>query len=331
MLKQLLFTLAGIACIHTSQAQLGYTFSVSTDTYKPLTSGTSLNNGNMWDEENYKPSLGFTAQLGSNTITALALFSNSLAATDTQGVRSGFFINDADLHDRGLAGGSSSQSPIRYMLTGSAGSRIFKLEVYNAGFYDEYDLYGTNNDSVCYQVWLYEGSNTVELRYGPSKISHDTDYFYMGGAGKPIIGFAKNADFNAFTVEKLYFLTGNPASPTMDSTSSFTSISSGLNSYPASGTVYRFVPPSTGIGDAAKLLTGVNLTNTVCTNSLFVNSTETTETTYKVIAINGATVNLKGTLIKGWNSIELGDLAQGMYLIQFSNANGSKQQKFIKQ
>jgi hypothetical protein len=326
----LALSFAGALFANTAKAQLGYKLSVSTDTYTPLTGGTSVNDTTRWDEENYKVPLGFNFKLGTSTISHFSLVSGSFAASDTDGtVISGFFTCDADLHDRGNAGGASSKSPIRYTTSGAAGSRIFKMEVYNAGFWDEWDMYITNNDSVCYQIWYYETSNIVELRFGPSNITHATDYFYLGSG--PVIGFMKNIDPSNGSLDMLYYLNGSASSPTLDSTSSMFSVSGGLTSYPANGTVYRFTPPGTGVGSIAKELDGINVLNTVCTDYLKVANKNANKTTYTVTAMNGTNTNLNGTLQQGTNNIDLSALPAGVYILQCKNSNGAMQQRIVKQ
>ncbi len=323
-------TFLGTLFTQSAKAQLGYNLSVTTDTYTPLTGGTAVNGTTMWDEENYKVPLGFNFKLGSYTISHFSLVSGSFAASDTDGtVVSGFFTCDADLHDRGNAGGSSSQSPIRYTTSGSAGSRIFKMEISNAGFWDEWDVYATNNDSVNFQIWYYETSNIVELRFGPSNISHATDYFYIGSG--PIIGFMKNIDPSNGSIDKLYYLDGSASSPVLDSTSSLFSISGGLVSYPANGTVYRFTPPGTSIGNYAKELDGIKVLNTVCTDYIRVTSKNAANTAYTVTAMNGANVNVRGTLQQGTNNIDMSALPAGVYMLQCKNNDGAMQQRIVKQ
>lgn len=220
-------------------------------------------------------------------------------------------------------------SPIRYTVSGSAGSRIFKMEIANAGFWDEWDIYSTNNDSVNFQIWYYETSNIVELRFGPSHISHVTDYFMLGSG--PVIGFMKNIDASTGSIDNLYYLDGSAAAPVLDSTSSLFSISGGLSSYPANGTVYRFTPPSTGVGAIAKELEGVKVLNTVCTDYVKVANKNANNTSYTVTAMNGTNTNLNGTLQHGTNNIDLSALPAGVYILQCKNSDGAMQQRIVKQ
>ena len=132
---------------------------------------------------------------------------------------------DTDLIDRGDFTGIS-KSPIRYKVEGAAGSRILKIEWKNVGFYEEGDFYGTLNDFISFQLWLYEGSNTIEMHYGAHQVT-DPSVNYFGETG-PLVGLADEA------LSNIYLLSGNPANPLV--ASSFST----LNGTPANGTIYTF-------------------------------------------------------------------------------------------
>lgn len=107
-------------------------------------------------------------------------------------------------------------------MEGAAGSRILKIEWKNAGFYEDPLLI----DFVNFQLWLYEGSNDIEIYMGPSSIT-DASVNYEGDTG-PLIGLGK------FDASNSYILQGDPSSPVLVDTAST------LNDTPADGTIYRF-------------------------------------------------------------------------------------------
>ncbi|OSZ79415.1 hypothetical protein CAP35_14525 [Chitinophagaceae bacterium IBVUCB1] len=330
-MKKIVSSLIFIVLVAASaDAQFRYTVSVSTATYTPLTMGTVLTGTDLWDDEYYTAPIGFNFNMESLQINKISMIGGGFAASDTIGNVSGFFLTGADLYDRGNAGGTNAVSPIRYAVTGNAGSRIFKMEVHNAGFWDEYDLYTTNNDSVSYQIWLYEGSNVVELHYGPSKVSHPTDYFFLS-SGKSLIGYVKNIDYDNGNLEKMYYLNGNQMSPTIDSSTDLTSVSGGLNAYPANGTVYRFTPIPTGVGNITKTLEGVSIVNTVSTSNITVNNTEQNKVTYRVVSSNGTSTNISGQLMMGANRLDISSLPTGVYLLQAQSEEGYMVQRIVKQ
>lgn len=77
---------------------------------------------------------------------------------------------EADMTDRGFNNSSAAVSPISYLTTGVAGSRIGKIEFRNAGFYNDI----TTNDFINFQIWLYESTNIIEYRYGASNVTKYT-------------------------------------------------------------------------------------------------------------------------------------------------------------
>ncbi len=309
-----------------ANAQMPYTLTVKNESYTPLTSGaTSINGTDIWQESNYSVPLTFNMNIGGKTTSRLFLSSSNSIGSDTAGIINGFLVLGAEVVDRGL-GGSASKSPIRYAIAGTAGSRIFKLEVFNAGFADEHANYATLNDSLSYQVWLYEGSNVVEYHYGPSRISHASDYFPLGG---PLMGYMKNNNIETSDFEKWYLLKGSATAPTVDSISGFTGTIPALNAYPPSGTVYRFTPKnqSTAVSDLLKGMVGVYPTR--CTSELYIDNVAVSEIGYKLVALNGVTLQT-GKAGKGKTALDVSGLAQGMYFLQLESVAGSDVRKFVK-
>ncbi len=310
------------------KAQMPYRYSVKNQAYAPLTGATSVNGLTAWaDSNNYMIPIGFNFKMGGKTITKISLVEMNSVATDTTGTVSGMSFIGTSLIDRGLITGTS-KSPVRYTTTGNAGSRIFKLEIFNAGFYDENDLYSTLDDSLNLQIWLYEDSNAVELRYGPSKISHYSDYFFMGG---PLVGYLKDMNRTTMNYDKLYLLKGNPATPTLDSVSGITTTLPTLNAFPQSGTVYRFVPKTSPT--AIKNTEGnfnLKVYPTLCTDRLFIENNVTEPILYKVISTTGVTV-ISGNLSSGKNELDISHLPAGMFVLVINNGSDTDIYKFIKQ
>jgi len=228
----------------SAQAQFRYAFSSNSATYTPLTGTTSLNGSLVWDEENLSAPMPFNWALDSSIILhdfELALsFPGVLNDTNAVTDVSGLIIGDMDIADRGaLSTSLPSMSPIRYTTTGTSPNRIFKMEIANGGFYNEFS-YSTNNDSFYLQIWIYETSNIIEYRYGPSHVTYPGDYFYFSGG--PLVGFVQHADFNSQATGNFYYLVNNTTAPGIDSASFPNFPSNALNNWPANGTVYRFTP-----------------------------------------------------------------------------------------
>ena len=221
--------------INNSNRTLGdftYNLSVLSEPYVDLSGGTSVNNGELWDDPSYVVPIGFTFELNGNPITALS-FSGGVGSfflgnTTNPDILTVLFPFEVDILDRGYVSGVS-ESPISYTVTGSPGSRIFKLEIKNAGSFFEYDMFGTTDMHISHQLWLYEGTNQIEFRFGDSLIE-DPEIFYADGGA-----FVGLTDVDVTIDEYLnpHFLGGTAGAP-------FLSVFDvTLEGTPAEETVYR--------------------------------------------------------------------------------------------
>jgi len=146
-----------------------------------------------------------------------------------------------DLCDRGY-NTATMLSPISYKTEGNAGSRIFKLEWKEAGSFDEVDSLATTNSvmHISLQMWLYEGSNRIEFRYGANNISNPA--LFYGGEDGAIVGLgAFNQAGNLVLAE---LLSGAASAPQLQSGG----LPQPLTGTPAPNAVYRFNPPGSGTG-----------------------------------------------------------------------------------
>jgi hypothetical protein len=313
----ILLTAASIGAAH---AQFGYTFTAqSGQTYTPLTTGaTTISAGVVWDDDTFSAPVPFTFQLDRRPLTTLRVTNDGALTVfgrrSTNGDTSTAFVPmDGDLRDRGTM---TPRSPIRYAVTGTAPSRIFKLEYFNAGFFED----SLNTDSVNFQLWLYETSNVVELRYGSSRLTpaNLSTYFTLASGG-PFVGFFKNIDFNSGTFGKLYHLTGLSTAPSVDSVVLPTLPSSGLSGYPANGTVYRFTPTnnggSTSVSEALTAARALKLYPTAATEAVTVEWSGTDGETYQILSSTGAMVGV-GRLQRGEQNIAVNWLPVGTYTLR---------------
>ncbi len=334
-MKKILSLTLTILLSHTVLAQSvdTYIFKVENGkTYSPLTTSTNLTSGFVWDNESIKVPLGFTANIGGKTTNhfSFSLAFGLTAASDTIGIVNSFLVYGADLIDRGILT-STPSSPVRYVVSGSAPNRIFKLEYFNAGFFQELDNYHTNSDSVNFQVWLYETSNIVEFRYGTSKISHASEYF-DGAAPAPLIGYFKNFKLGTIDCDKLYHLTGIASVPTLDSTTDISDIIPTLSSPPVSGTVYRFIPKSiaASIGEI-DITQQLNIYPTIATTKLNIDYNSNDQAFAELLNLSGQLIDKRIQVNKGRNEINVSGLPSGNYLIRVSNTEGNGVFKFVKQ
>jgi hypothetical protein len=286
-----------------------YTFSKSTGSYQNLSGGVSVNNNQLWDDPEYTIPIGFTFELSSYTLDSIyfGLGVGAVVSTEIDTNYEADFIIipfGADLIDRGDISGIS-QSPISYKVEGAAGSRIFKLEWKNAGFYDEADSLNTLNDYVNIQLWLYEGTNDIEFHYGPNMIT-DASINYYGNTG-PYIGMS-NYDFT-----NKYLLSGDPANPVMVDSIVL------LNGTPADGTIYKFSKVSTSIN--ANVNTDFNVQvypNPVQQSAIFkINQGSFQNAELHITDVFGRRVKTMSNLHTPEITFNRDELVNGIYFYQF--------------
>lgn len=333
-MRKTLFILS-ICATQSLQAQTymdSYQFKTQTgQVYTPLTAGTNITSTLLWDDENFKIPMGFSAMIGDKTTNNFGFSAGAgfVAGTDTMGIVNTFLaFSNLDLEDRGWLTGTPV-SPLRYELTGTAPNRVFKFEISNAGFFDEEDIYGTLNDYVNIQTWVYETSNIVEIRFGDSKITNPTDYYFFGSG--LAIGYVKKFDLDASTIEKAFTLTGNTSSANLDSVTDISTTPNVLNDFPSNGTVYRFIPKAiaASIGEVS-IENEFKVYPTIATSSINIES-KVNVAKAKIYTITGQQIDGLFDIQKGKNELNTSTLSAGIYILEIQTEKGKTQYKFVKQ
>lgn len=293
-----------------------YTFTNTTGNYSDLVSSTSINNGEVWDEESsFLVPLSHPFFINGVMVTSLTIsdgmvFSNA-SSNDYQ------FLNPlgTDLIDQGT-NTTTSQSPLSYKVDGTVGNRITKIEFKNIG-----SPYDTNFTMfINFQIWLYEITNIIEYRYGPSSIT-DSALFYSGQTGALIGIYSFNSD--TFFPSNIFLLSGNVNSPL---------VSNDLPTYvtgtPAPNTVYRFTPTSTLSTNTFENSWATLYPNPV-KEVLNFSTKENIET--KSVEVFNMLGQLVLALPNPTNSINVSTLTKGNYLIKITTEKGIANSKFIKE
>ncbi|WP_348823681.1 LamG-like jellyroll fold domain-containing protein [Flavobacterium aestuarii] len=107
----------------------------------------------------------------------------------------------------------------RYITTGTAPNRIFKMEWYKQRW-----NYQAGGEQISFQIWLYEGSNRIE-------------YYYNQGANAIN---AATATIGIYDAAGSYLTLNNSGSSPTAQSAAFTAT---IAAKPASGQMYRFTPP----------------------------------------------------------------------------------------
>lgn len=292
--------------------QNNFTFNKSTAPYNILSGATSVNNNQIWDDPEYIVPIGFSFDIYGITMDSVYFawgLGGSVSTVVDANYNADFImaVLEVDIIDRGDISGTS-MSPISYKLEGNAGSRIFKLEWKNVGFYMEADSLGTLNDYINYQLWLYEGTNIIEFHYGMHSITYP-DIVYEGMPGG-IIGLIDENLLNA------YLLTGPASSPVMVDTLAF------INGTPAAGTIYRFTPNNVSINsNNSKILSKViaypnpfQSKTTIKIRNTNINNAELT-----IVDAFGKTVRVISNIQSNEIAVERAELANGIYFYSLTD------------
>lgn len=334
-MKNLLLLFVSIICASTTSAQFQYDFSVRQEAYIPLNGGLSVNDTNTWDDINVKVPLGFKYAFNGDTTEYCGITNMQILAADTVDfnsssfVLSGFLFMNADIFDRADTSmqPTKSASPIRYITSGQAPNRIFKIEINNAGFAQEYETYGTTDDYLNMQIWYYE-QGALEFVFGKSQLSHISEYF-NGIPGVPFMYFQK-LDAMTGNFDNMYYLSGDAAGPYLDSSDDISGIGA-LTSFPDSGTVYRFEPKPLGVEKVQSVYAGVKVYPTMARNTLTIANEENEPVLYQLVSISGSFATLSGKLRAHANAIlDISSLPQGNYIVQLAGSKGRRIEKMVK-
>lgn len=227
-----------------------YIFSSSTDTYNELVGGT-VSTATGDDGTQFNIALPFTFNYAGNNFTAVGVGTNGWlrigASTSIGG--SGAFSNNLSApanninfvaplwDDLNLTGGT-----ISYQTQGTAPNQIFIMEWKNVRWS------GSGSSSAPqqnFQVWLYETTNVIEIRYGA--MQNGTSPSASIGLVGPVAG-----DFISVTP-------GNPATSSTVTANNSIAVATFLTN----GLIYTFTPPACIAPTALTLGTVTSTTTTI--------------------------------------------------------------------
>lgn len=300
-----------------------YSFSTFTAPYTTI-AGVSVTNGLMWDEDIDTIPVGFNFKLYNMQNDTISFIGGSYGSFND-------VINDPlltalspmfeDLCDKAfdpavnVEGDPGGVSNISYTTTGTAGNRICKIEVNNAGFYGENSAVTTTSSTVNYQVWLYETSNDIEFRFGNMTILNAAINFLNPGGF--ICGVIDELDFNNVTATNSNLLNGPHANPTMVGLSP--TGTDYITGTPQNGRVYRFTNNTiTSVKQNSKV-NGLGLYPNPAKNKLYVANISS--------ELNNARIefyDLAGKQIHSENlkeQIDLSSFTKGIYLVKIKTQN----------
>jgi hypothetical protein len=316
-MKQFFILFVWVAFAQMGRAQtIPYTFIVDQADYVPLTNAIAANDG-VWDDPDITTPLGFQFELWGQPMTSIFWY-GELTANIVGGLPNAdptplLISYGADLIDRGYDSGVSL-SPISYKTEGAPGSRIFKMEWANAGFFED----ETGDAFTNMQVWLYEGTNNIEIRFGPTQVNDLSVFTDFSG---PLIGLMDQYSINAGTFQNLYYLAGPTEHPTLNqvSLSSADTLNATLNDAPGNGLVYRFTTNTVGINTLNSLDQQVRVFPSLATDAISIAfdsdiTVENSDFRYRITDQLGKNVQ-GGTMTDALTRVDVSSLPAGAYYV----------------
>ena len=304
---------------HSIAQETEYFFEEFSQDYADLENPVSVNNNQIWDDPAFTVPVGFEYKIfdaSSNQI----LFDEDLGGVVyNHELNKAIVVTTADLIDRADATNqANSFSPISYLVEGFEGSRIFKLEWKNAGFFDD----DSGDYFVNLQLWIYEGSNMIEIHYGPSNIDDvlynwQEDFcglFEFDEAAETAHGYlieemTDNYDFSYVTIDDFF------------EPNTFSTI-------PENGTVFRFYPEyAVGIEE---LETAIKTYPNPATDYLYIENKEQKLTEYQIVSLDGRILKT-GTSTQQSIQIDLSNLKPAVYLVNCEVQGKHFKKSFVKQ
>lgn len=330
-MKKILLYIALLSTFPAIAQPDGRVFTIYNQPYTPLSSGTPITSQG-WDDFVATVPLTFNFTLMGQTANTIYFDGDLNQGADLilgSGSNTNLIGFLTDFVDRSSFLQPHDSSLVSYKVEGASPQKVAKFEWKNAGFYGEYGASGTLNDSVNFQVWLYEGTNDVEVHFGNSSIQ--ASYQDIFTFEKPLFGFVSNLDNNAETFDWLYYVSGtSPAKvDSIDMAGLLTSTSLGYGTWPSEGTVFKFSNAVDGI-EGVQLNDYASVYPTVFNDHLFVEITKNDFTgTISLLDMNGKTVIEKKANM-GKNVLSSSDIANGNYILNIQSKGESVFYKVIK-
>ncbi|KAB2877831.1 T9SS type A sorting domain-containing protein [bacterium] len=302
-----LFAFIGGAMFAHSQ-NLSYTLTTKTGTYAELASPT-VTTGDWKNPRTV--TLGFDFRFFNKTYaTAYVVpFLGLVNFTNAS------FYDEISVIGGALIKHSTLTSNFSYKIEGNSPNRIAKLQWKNGGF--EADI--TNQAFFNLQIWLYEGSNIIEIRHGSSQ-GVTQDIF----AQAPPSYKVQNE-----TPDSSLYLKGSFSAPVFDLNPQTVT---GLDAYPSEGTIYVLTPKGYAPGPNSTPERSKNIAvslypNPATGNQLMIESgSEITEV--NISDIQGKILQTIQNVNQSQVNIEH-NLKTGIYLVKVNTRESISTQKLI--
>ena len=352
--KQLLLSLLFLSGI--INAQVNYYFEQFTNSYENLEDPISLTGGMIWDDPEFTIPVDIDFNFFNNQYTyetGLGADLYLISPLDTpynlnEGYHNlGIMPMSADLADRAYNDDLDNEyepgglSPVSYKVIGEEGSHILKIEWNNVGFLEN----ESNSYYMNFQLWLYEGSDMVEVHYGPSNVpdeffsweesitgmghfEYDFDGSYVNVETKGFIIVESNVpgDYELININRSQSYEIQWDWDVYEAIYDFQNPNYALTSVPENGTVFRFYPEYAIIG-MDEIESVIKMHPNPATDVLYLENDEQVLTKYQIVSLDGRILKT-GTSSEQKIQLDISDLNTGLYFVR-GTKNGAQFTKTI--
>lgn len=328
------------------QEIIQYDLSSRTSIYSPLENGAlALPAEEQWEPfaTTFAVDLGFEFNMLGTPTTGLENFITTgiLTILDSENVPENtpfpvIITNAFQFENRAEIPGNDP-SLIRYETIGEPGEQIFKIEYANAGYLIELEELGTLDLFFNMQVWLYEGSNCIELRYGPNNIEGSED-FILDEASGFVTGLVVSTLAQVFGAPGrpyAIFPTGDTQNPVEDELVDFMGTleeNPFLDDFPTDGLLFSFCPegvdPPVNTNDLLLDLDW-NLYPNPVDQVLTIDFQSLDNGRYELLSTDGVLMKT-GQINQGQILIDVSGLASGHYITKVTTDEGFAAKRFFK-
>ena len=326
-MKRLLFTaLACFTLSYSTFCQNPYELIINEEIYFPLEKATLIDSSSFdnqfgWDDPAFSVPIGFTFSFLGNEIETLDQLGDGAVMLGTPSNSSGvpLFYGlmpvSFDLADRGIVG--EEPSLIRYQTTGSQGERVFAIEWYNAGLYDE--IFSSDSISVSslnFQIWLYENDHSIEFRYGSCIYPDPFDPLAEPGLALIIL------DLNLSSYEGNFLtLSGHPADCVIENINSVEDLEMYSLDYYLNAMVYRFEPTSIPFSVHENNLMSFSIYPNPASNNLTIDLGDLAGVSTTIKLYDSSSKLVFEKLSSATLQIDVSVFAKGLYTLELSTSD----------
>jgi Secretion system C-terminal sorting domain len=208
-------------------------------------------------------------------------------------------------------------SEISYLLEGTPGDRVLKVQWRRAGFPN-----GLEADFANFQIWVYQRTGVIEIRTGPSDVKGPEAF----GTGPWIGAFIAPVTF-ASMGEKLW-ITGDPAKPVIDRLKNLQF--KRVTGVPPSGTIYRMTPTSASGVEGSDAETGsIEIAPMPARDYVDVRVPSANDADIEIMDMSGSVV-MEAMVRGGMGRIDISGLPAGVFMMRINDGQRVVSRKIVK-